>query len=63
MESLFSQDSSSKESRLHQEGVLAETGEMSKGVKRARVVAEGSGGDGGSSLNRGSSSMCKDVAH
>lgn len=36
---------------------------MSKGVKRARVVAEGSGDGGGSSLNRGRSSMCEDVAY
>lgn len=62
MERLFSQDGASKESRLHQEGVLAEAGERSTGVKRARVAAEGRGG-GGSGLKRGRSSMCEDVAH
>lgn len=36
---------------------------MSTGVKRARVVAEGSGGGGGSSLNRGRSGTCEDVAY
>lgn len=59
----FSQDSSRKESSLHHEVVLAETGEMSKGVQRARVVAEGSGDDGGGSLSRGSSRICEDVAY
>lgn len=62
MERPFSKDSSRKEGRLHQ-GVLAETGEMSKGVKRARVVPERNGDDGGSSLIRGNSSKCEDVAY
>lgn len=36
---------------------------MSKGVKRARVVAEGSGDGGGRRLTRGRSSTCEDVAY
>lgn len=59
MERPFSKDGSRKEGRLHQEGVLAETGEMSKGVKRARVVPERNGDDGGSSLIRGNSISVK----